>query len=169
LGQQRLFLQQEKKGGGTMRVRKMLTAVGFGLLAMVLMGTGPAARAQEGPAYLRALSDLRTARDYIQFDHRPEFGGERHHAVEEINKAISEIKHAAWDDGKNTQFAPPSQGVADGFAPMHEAIRWLDAARNHVMSGPDQPANQGLRERAMIHIDEAHHAIEMIVRTVQQQ
>jgi hypothetical protein len=167
LGPQGLFLQKEEKDGGTMRVWKMLTAAGFGLLAMVLMGTGPAAQAQQPPAYLHALSDLRTARDYIQFDQRPQFGGERHHALDEINKAIAEIKRAAWDDGKNTEFAPPSKGVSDGFAPMHEALRWLDAARNHVMSGQEQPANQGLRERALMHIDEAHHAIDTIVRAVQ--
>ncbi|MGD0631693.1 MAG: hypothetical protein ABR987_20375 [Terracidiphilus sp.] len=125
----------------------------FALTALVLISTAAPARAQE-PHYLHALSNLRTARDYIQFD-RGQFNGERRHAVDEINKAIDEIKHAAWDDGKNTQFAPPAQGVTTGWAPMHQAMHWLAEAKGDVSEGVDTPQNQGLRDRALFHIIEA--------------
>jgi hypothetical protein len=120
------------------------------------------AQAQE-PHYLHALSDLRTARDYIQFD-KGRYGGDRHLAVEEINKAIDEIKHAAWDDGKNTQFAPPAQGVTTGWAPMHQAVNWMVRARTDVAEGIDTPQNQGLRDRALFHIK---RALEMVNNLIQ--
>jgi len=86
---------------------KRLFAGISGLALAAFMAVASPARAQE-PHYLHALSDLRTARDYIHSTNTLR-GDVRHHAIDEINKAIDEIKHAAWDDGKNTQFAPPAQ------------------------------------------------------------
>src|SRR5580658_7986265 len=136
-----------------MRILKSLGVTFCALLALGMFAAATPAQAQE-PHYLHALSDLRTARDYIQFD-RGQFNGERRHAVDEINKAIEEIKHAAWDDGKNTNFAPPAQGVTSGWAPMHQAIHWLAAAKGDVAQGVDTPQHTGLRDRALFHITEA--------------
>jgi len=136
-----------------MRILKSLGVTVCALMTLAVFMTATPARAQE-PHYLHALSDLRTARDYIQFD-RGQFNGERRHAVDEINKAIEEIKHAAWDDGKNTQFAPPAQGVTTGWAPIHHAIHWLAQAKGDVAQGVDTPQNQGLRGRALFHITRA--------------
>jgi len=133
------------------------------LATLAVLAAATPAQAQE-PHYLQALSELRTARDYIQFDHREGFGPQRHEAVDEINKALDEIKHAAWDDGKNTQFAPPAQGVTDPWAPMHEAINSLDSAYAHVKQGVDQPENVGLRDRALKHIWAAHQIIEGVLK-----
>jgi len=141
-----------------MRYWKHLAATICAMAAIIYLAVPPRAKAQ-GPHYLEALSELRTARDYIESDHRPAFGHERHHAVEEINRAIDEIKHAAWDDGKNTKWAPPARPETDPWHPMREGVRWLDAARGHVMEGVDRPENQGLRERAVVHIDEARHSL----------
>jgi hypothetical protein len=141
-----------------MRILKSLGAAVCGLWAVVLIATATPMHAQ-APSYLQALSDLRTARDYIQSDHRPQFEEPRRHAVDEINKAIEEIKHAAWDDGKNTKYAPPSGGVTDPWMPMRAAADWLGDALKQVNSTPDQPANQGLQQRATMHIAEARHTI----------
>jgi hypothetical protein len=148
------------KGGKEMRTAKSLMASVCSLMALAYFATATPATAQE-PHYLQALSDLRTARDYIQFD-KGAFKGERHHAVDEINKAIDEIKHAAWDDGKNTQFAPPAQGVTTGWAPVHQALKWLFNARGHVLQGVDSPQNAGLRDRAVFHINEALRIMDAI-------
>lgn len=147
-----------------MRSLKNFPKVLFGLALVACLTLARPASAQE-PHYLHALADLRTARDYIQFDRGAPGGDVRHHAVEEINKAIDEIKHAAWDDGKNTQFAPPAQGVTTGWAPLHQAESWMQRAKGDVEQGVDMPQNMGLRERAIGHITEAqrhlHHLIEM--------
>jgi hypothetical protein len=124
------------------------------LATLAFFTSATPAQAQE-PHYLQALSELRTARDYIEYDRGAPYGNERRHAVDEINKAIDEIKHAAWDDGKNTQFAPPAQGVTTGWAPIHQASKWLLNARGHVLQGVDTPQNAGLRDRAAFHINEA--------------
>jgi hypothetical protein len=145
-----------------MRLFKILPAAGTLAVAVYLCAAAPV-RAQE-PHYLHALSNLRTARDYIQSDHRHEFGGERHHAVDEINKAIDEIKHAAWDDGKQTKYAPPPHPDTDPWHPMREAVRWLDAAHGDVAQGVDRPENHGLRDRALIHIDEARQTLWNVIQ-----
>jgi hypothetical protein len=136
-----------------MRILKSLGAAACALTVLAFFVTATPAQAQE-PHYLHALSDLRTARDYIKFD-QGQFNGERRHAVDEINKAIEEIKRAAWDDGKNTQFAPPAQGATTGWAPIHQALRWLHEAKGLVGEGVDTPQNTGLRDRALFHISEA--------------
>lgn len=147
-----------------MRIVKRLGAVVCALVALGFLATATLAQAQaQEPHYLRALSDLPTAREYIQYD-RGQFDGARHHAVGEINKAIDEIKHAAWDDGKNTAFAPPTQGVRNGWAPMHQAHHFIDLARGRVAEGIDTPQNQGLRDRILLHIDEARGTIQRILQ-----
>ena len=149
-----------------MRIWKNLGIAVCALAALAIFTTRPA-QAQE-PHYLRALSELRTARDYIQFDKGRPHGGERHHAVEEINKAIEEIKHAAWDDGKNTQFAPPDHGVTSGWAPIHQAARWMASARGHVAEGVDNPQNTGLRDRIIFHIDDAMRTLNVLEQAGQE-
>jgi type VI protein secretion system component VasF len=151
-----------RKGRKEMRTVKSLMAAVCALMALAFFATATPATAQE-PHYLQALSDLRTARDYIQFD-QGRFKGGRRHAVDEINKAIEEIKHAAWDDGKNTQFAPPAQGVTTGWAPLRQAAKWLHQAKGHVAEGVDTPQNAGLRDRAMLHVDEAQRTIYSLVQ-----
>jgi len=144
-----------------MHVLKTLSAAALALVAMVAIGTATPAQAQE-PHYIIALHQLRGARDYIVYDQRPGFDQLRHHAKEEIEKAINDIKLAAWDDGKGTDF---NSGGANGpgWAPMHDAKRYLDQARANVAQGVDTAANVGLRERALAHIDEAERAVDRII------
>lgn len=137
-----------------MKTIKRLVAPGCVLAAGLIFAHATRANAQQEPHYLHALSELRTARDYIQYDqdHNRGHGKEAHQAIDEINKAIDEIKHAAWDDGKNTQFAPPGLGAANTWAPIHYAFNALEAAKNDVQRGVDPPQNIGLRDRAAHHI-----------------
>lgn len=144
-----------------MRIWKSLMAAACTLMAVAVFATGTPAKAQGEPHYLHALSDLRTARDYIEFDKAALNTGDRRLAVDEINKAIDEIKHAAWDDGKNTNFAPPAQGVTTGWAPVHQAMKWLFDAKKDVQLGVDPPDNAGLRDRAVLHISKALHIMDV--------
>lgn len=146
-----------------MRILKSVGTAICVLMALGVLATATPAQAQE-PHYLQALSELRTARDYIQYD-RGQFDGARHHAVDEINKAIDEIKHAAWDDGKNTAFAPPDRGVTTGWAPIHQAQHFIGLAKGHVAEGIDTPQNNGLRDRIMLHVNEARVTIQRILDT----
>lgn len=148
-----------------MQILKSFGMAVCALATLAVLATATPAHAQE-PHYLQALSELRTARDYINFDHRPGIGPQKKLALDEINKAIEEIKHAAWDDGKQTRFTPPSSGVTDPWEPLHQAVKWVDAAKGHILQGVDQPENQGLRDRAVGHVAAAH---QILVDTLQGQ
>jgi len=140
-----------------MRILKLLPSAALALLALLFLA--PAAHAQE-PAYLHALSDLRSARAFLQYDTRPAWIGHRDHAIEQIDKAINDIKVAAMDDGKNPWHTPPPQsGGSEGW-PIHSAVKLLKEARHDVDHGFDRPANRGLRERSVEHIDHALRELE---------
>lgn len=138
-------------------IRRLRVIVGAAMLIALFAITSPA-KAQE-PHYLRALSQLRAARDYIQYDKGQAYGDVRQHAIDEINKAIDEVKHAAWDDGKNTMFQPPMPGSSQTWTPLHNANSWLQTAKGNVSQGVDNPQNAGLREQATRHIDEAQRTL----------
>jgi tetratricopeptide (TPR) repeat protein len=141
-----------------MRILKLLPSAALALLALVFLAPATSAHAQ-GPAYLHALSDLRSARAYLQYDTRPAYAGHRDRAIEQIDKAINDIKVAAMDDGKNPWHTPPPQsGGSEGW-PIHSAYKLLNEAKEDVNRGHDLPQNQGLRERATEHIDRALDAL----------
>ena len=132
-----------------MRILKLLPSTALALLALVLLAPATLRRTPKGPAYLHALSDLRSARAYLQYDTRPDWRGRRDHAIEHIDRAINDVKVAAQDDGKNPWHTPPPQsGGSEGW-PIHSAYKLLNEAKGDVDHGHDQPENQGLRERAM--------------------
>ena len=142
-----------------MRILKLVPSAALALLSLLILAPATAAHAQE-PAYLHALSDLRSARWYLQQDTRPAWIGHRDHAIEQIDKAINDIKVAAMDDGKNPWRTPPPQsGGSEGW-PIHSAVRLLKEARHDVDHGFDRPMNHGLRERSVEHIDHALRELE---------
>jgi hypothetical protein len=143
----------------------VLTAV---LAALALAFSAQATPAPERhPAYLHALSDLRLARAHLQ---RPD-GGALHHeekdAVDEIDKAIGEIKAASIDDGKNIEDHPPVDGTLPWAGRLHKARELLRDAHNDVAKEEDDPAAVGLKDRALSHIDRAAHRVDDAIAIVE--
>jgi hypothetical protein len=94
------------------------------------------------PAYLHALSDLRTARWLIE--HRPGNWAQTTdevEAVRQIDAAIGDLKQAAYND--------------DHAGRLHEALEYLRKARADISSEEDNGNAQGWRNRAIGHIDAA--------------
>jgi hypothetical protein len=142
-----------------MRILKLLPSAALALLALLFLAPVPAAQAQ-GPRYLHALSDLRSARAYLQYDTRPAWIGRRDRAIEHIDRAINDVKTAAQDDGKNPWHTPPPQsGGSEGW-PVQSAFKLLREARDDVSYGHDIPQNQGLRERMIENINKALKELE---------
>jgi hypothetical protein len=116
------------------------------------------------PAYLHALTDLRHARAHLE---RGTWSGrmdrEEDHAIEEIDKAIGEIKHASIDDGKNLNDHPPVDAHIDRRGRYHRTLELLDKAHNDIAREEDDPSVRGLRDRALRHIDEAHHIVDRLI------
>jgi hypothetical protein len=118
------------------------------------------------PAYLHALSDLRMARAYLNDNWTWEaVRQDDNHAIQEIDAAIHEIKHAAIDDGKNVNDHPPIEahlGPRDRFARANDL---LARAHHDLDHAEDVPQARGLRDRALMHIDEAHNTVDRAWRT----
>jgi len=111
------------------------------------------------PAYLHALSDLRAARWLIE--HRPgdwTQTADEQEAVRQIDAGIGEIKQAALNDGKNLADHPRVDERPDHRGRIHEAVDYLKKARADVAGEEDNGFANGLRGRAIGHIDAAIQA-----------
>jgi hypothetical protein len=108
------------------------------------------------PAYLHALTDLRAARWLIE--HRPgdwAQTADENEAVRQIDAGINDIKKAAFDDGKNINDHPPLDEHPDHRGRIHEALQYLNKARADIAREEDNAYADGLRDRAIRHIDAA--------------
>jgi len=116
------------------------------------------------PAYLHALTDLRHARAHLENPAATHhMDKEEEHAIDEIDKAIGEIKRAAIDDGKNLNDHPPVDAGLDRTGRFRRAQQLLDKAHNDIAREEDDPSVRGLRDRALHHIDEAHHIVDKLI------
>ncbi|MGD0295309.1 MAG: hypothetical protein ABSB30_15795 [Terracidiphilus sp.] len=138
-----------------MRSLKSFIVAAFALSTFLFLMPAKPAHAQF-PAYLHALSDLRTARAYLQMPVKPEAKNACKHAAKEISRAINDIAQAASSDGKNPEVVPPPQGGGGNANwPIHSAVKLLKEARTDIEHGRDLPENKGLREHSLEHIDKA--------------
>jgi hypothetical protein len=138
------------------------------IFAIALIPASSQAQQAPGPhpAYLHALSDLRMARAYLNDKWAWEaVRADDNHAVDEIDKAIREIKKASIDDGKNINDHLPidtNMGPHDRFS---KASNLLVQAHRDLDHAEDVPQSRGLRDRALMHIDEAHVTVDRAWRT----
>lgn len=130
-------------------LNKLLLAAGVCLASLAAHADLPG----QHPAYLHALSDLRSARWMLE--HRPggaAVSGQEDLAITEIDRAIGEIKHAAIDDGKDLHDHPATDVPGDNPGRLHKALELLHQAHADVAREEDEPMTQGLRDRALGHI-----------------
>jgi hypothetical protein len=145
-------------------------AIGFTQRAIQAVGPSPAMapapqpapvvvqQAPQGqhPAYLHALSDLRTARWLIA-----NVPGDwarvidEQNAIRTIDDSINEIRIASIDDGKDVNWNPVVQMNMDHGGRLRDALALLFAARNDLAQAENNGAVLGLRDRAWVHIDQA--------------
>jgi hypothetical protein len=142
----------------------MRTPLSFALaIVMGLLFIAPTvARAEEHPAYLHALSDLRDARAHLE---RP--GGyhgkskwDEKKAIGEIDAAIREIKKAAIDDGKDIGEHPAIDAGLEWGGRLKHALELLRAARADIEKRETNDVAKGLKRRAFEHIDNAINDVE---------
>jgi len=116
------------------------------------------------PAYLHALSDLREARWLIQTRNGEGVAnGDEQIAVDEIGEAIGAIRRAAFDDGKDANYAPPPDAPPHRPGKLHKALTILQRAHYDLAQEEDNGYAQGLRNRALQHTDAAIHATESAI------
>ncbi|MGD0963210.1 MAG: hypothetical protein ABSA57_04815 [Candidatus Acidiferrales bacterium] len=143
----------------------MLSVTVLMLLVTAYSSARPAPR-PDHPAYLHALADLREARAHLE---RPDGGALRDQeekAVHEIDQAIHEIKKASIDDGKDLNDHPAVDARLDWRGRLHKAQELVNKAHNDVAREEDNAFAQGLQQRALEHIDKAHHHIDEAIQIV---
>jgi hypothetical protein len=136
------------------------------LAALAVSFTSPQASAQQHPAYLHALSDLRFARALLQRPDGGELRAEERDAIHKIDDAINEIKRASIDDHKDIGDHPPVDMHLPWAGRLHKALEMLDDARRDCQKEEDNPRTQGLQLRVLKHIEEAHHHVEEAIAIV---
>src|ERR1700722_9147451 len=146
---------------------KSLTKLAIAVLGAALITpvynavpAAPSAARGEHPAYLHALSDLRDARAHLERQDGGERKEQERKAIEEIDAAINEIKHASIDDGKNINDHVPVDAHLDWPGRLHRALELLDKAHRDASQEEDNRFAEGLQARAIGHIDRAHHHVE---------
>jgi hypothetical protein len=153
-------------------MQKALWTILFAAFAAAPLAAGaqPAAGAQQvpgpHPAYLHALGDLRAARHYLNDGWAWEpVKRDDNAAIRQIDAAIREIKMASIDDGKGDRdgFAmDPHLGPHDRFRKANEL---LAEAHSDLARAEDVPQSRGLRDRALMHVDQAHRIVDHAERT----
>jgi tetratricopeptide (TPR) repeat protein len=118
------------------------------------------------PAYLHALSDLRAARAHLQREDGGELRHEEKEAIQQIDAAINEIKKASIDDGKDLNEHLPVDARLDRAGRLHRAMELLNKAHQDISREEDNQFAQGLQQRAMGHIDKAHHEVQEAINWV---
>ncbi len=111
------------------------------------------------PAYLHALTDLRAARGYLRKPARAAVKWDEKRAIREIDAANGEIKKASIDDGKNIEDHPPVDDAMVWGGRLQKALELVETARRDVNQEEDNGFAQGLKNRAIGHIDLASRAI----------
>ena len=137
----------------------------LGFAALAIFSVSPI-EAQQHPAYLHALSDLRDARAHLQ---RPNHGAlqqQEQDAVSEIDKAIHEIKAASIDDGKNIDDHVAVDEHLEWGGRLRRANELLGKAFSDIDKEEDNPESHGLKRRALEHINAArahvHEAMDLV-------
>jgi hypothetical protein len=149
-----------------------LSKLRFSALALILAAAPFAASHADvpgkHPAYLHALTDLRSARWMLS--HRPGDAAVSEHeqrAVQQIEAAISDIKQAAIDDGKNLNDHPQADVPADGPGRLHNAQALLQKVHSDIAREEDDPATRDLKHRSLEHINDALHETDLAIGDVE--
>jgi hypothetical protein len=144
--------------------RFITAALALAFVASLVTLAAPAGR--EHPAYLHALTDLRHARAHLQRPDGGELREQEKKAIHEIDDAINEIKKASIDDGKDLNDHPPVDARMDWPGRLHRALELLNKAHQDIAQEEDNQFAQGLQQRALMHIDKAHHHVEEAIEII---
>jgi hypothetical protein len=115
------------------------------------------------PEYLHALTELRTARAYLARPDSGELHQQEKDAIEEIDKAIGEIKGAAIDDGKDINDHPGLDSHLGWIGRLNKAAALLTKAHDDAAKEEDDASSQGLQARAVEHIGKARKFVEQAI------
>jgi hypothetical protein len=109
---------------------------------------GSPALAQSHPHYMEALTDLRLARALLQAPDTGRAEGFEKTATGDIDQAMSEMRHAAIDDGKTPDDHAPIDANVSHKDRLHEILALVDGAGRDLAIDEDDHKALGWRDRA---------------------
>jgi hypothetical protein len=127
-------------------------------VVVLVLALSAAARADYG-AYRDALSQLRTARAYIEHPDAGELHDQEKSAIAEIDAAINELESVV-NDGRGPGDHPPLDTHKRWIDRLNEAAKLLNKAHDNVQKQND---GSGARERAIQHIGQASKFIQQAI------
>jgi hypothetical protein len=125
---------------------------------LVLAFTSTAEPSKYG-SYENALSQLRTARAYIEHPDGGQLHDQEKSAIAEIDAAINELE-AVVHDGKGLADHPTLDSHLAWIPRLNKAADLLNKAHENVQKEND---GSGARERAIQHIAQAHKFVEQAI------
>jgi len=124
--------------------------------------------AGEHPAYAHALADLREARFQIAHRHGDAaMSRNEAAALDAIDRAIDDAKHAAWTDGKDLDNHVAPDVDVDERGRLHAAVGLLRQAEQNVNQQEDNRSARDDRERVLHDIDFALDATQRAIDDVE--
>jgi len=126
-----------------------------GLAACLLWSAVAGFGQGQHPAYLHALTDLRTARAHLERPNHGALQAQERDAIRDIDETINDIKKASIWDGKDLNDHPPVDAKLDWPGRLHRAIELLNKAHSDIAQDEDNKFAQGLQQRAFGHLDAA--------------
>ncbi len=112
------------------------------------------------PAYLHALTDLRTARWLLEHQAGDvKVYADEDVAITEVDATINDIKRASIDDGKDLHDHENVDAREHGSR-LLRSIESLKKARADISGEEDNPETRELRHRSIEHLDHAIRAAE---------
>ncbi len=108
------------------------------------------------PEYIKALSDLRMARELLSFADEGNVMADERQATNSINQAIKGAKRAAIDDGLDIFATPPADTNLPRHDRLRQAARLLHDTYNRLMRAPESDrAAQGVLYDTLFNLNRA--------------
>ena len=136
----------------------MILSLFFAVLALGPLSASAQTLPGKHPAYLHALTDLRTARWLLE--HQPgdaKVYGDEDVAITQIDATIHDIKQASIDDNKDLK-DHPAIDVTEHGSRLLRALELLKKVHTDISKEEDNPEARNLRRHALDHLNLAIHA-----------
>ena len=141
--------------------------------ALIAVASAPAfAQTQPGtasgaagahPHYMEALTDLRLARALLMVRDESDAKKFNATAVNDIDQAMAEIKHASIDDGKSPDDHAPIDANVSKRDRLHEVLSLVEGAERDLKAEEDDKKALGWRARAQKDVADARAFVEAAI------